>query len=59
MPLIVAQISPLPVALLGNSFHVFIVPQLAADSIGVYVVWDSFARDQANTPYNASTGFRR
>ncbi len=55
-PVVVAKISPLPTTTLpGNSFRVFTIPQIAADSKGVYVVWDSFAGDQANILLARST----
>ncbi len=55
-PVVVAQITPLPKpSLPGNSFRVFTVPQIAADRRGVFVVWDSFADDQANILLAGST----
>ncbi len=55
-PVLVSQISPLPTRTLpGNSFRVFTIAQIAADSRGVYVVWDSFAGEQANILLSRST----
>ncbi len=43
--------SPLP----GNSFRYFLVPQIAADNHGAYVVWDDYARGNSNVMFTEST----
>ncbi|HVH14962.1 MAG TPA: sialidase family protein [Candidatus Angelobacter sp.] len=43
--------SPLP----GNSFRTFTTPQIVADNHGVYLVWDDYARGNANVMFTEST----
>jgi hypothetical protein len=53
---VVDQIDPISKTTLpGNSFRVFTIPQVAADSNDVYVVWDSFTGKQANILLARST----
>ena len=52
---IATGVSLLPSPLPGNSFRVFTTPQIAADDHGVYVVWDDYARGNANVMFTEST----
>ncbi len=50
----VTRASPLPGTLPGNGFRTPTLPQIAADSKGVYLVWDEFV-NQANVHFARST----
>jgi hypothetical protein len=50
-----ASIVLLPSPLPGGSFRTFTIPQIAADSSGVYLVWDDFRTGNANVMLSRST----
>jgi hypothetical protein len=52
---VAASISLLPSPLPGGSFRTFTIPQIAADSTGVYLVWDDFRTGNANVMLSRST----
>ncbi len=54
-PIVIAQITPLPSPLPGNFFRTATVPQITADSGGVYIVWDDFTTGQSNILFSRST----
>jgi len=51
----VATLSFLPATLSGNQFRTGTFPQIAADTSGVYVVWDDFALGNSNVMFGKST----
>jgi len=50
----VATLSFLPATLPGNQFRTGTFPQIAADSSGVYIVWDDFALGNSNVMFGRS-----
>jgi hypothetical protein len=50
-----ASISLLPSPLPGNSFRTFTIPQMAADSSGVYMVWDDYRTGNSNVRFTRSS----
>src|SRR2546426_3600572 len=52
---IATSASPAPSPLPGNSFRYFLVPQIAADNHGVYIVWDDYGRGNSNVMFVKST----
>jgi len=52
---IAASVSLAPSPLPGNSFRSFTIPQIAADSHGVYIVWDDYGRGNSNVMFVKST----
>jgi len=50
-----ASIGLLPSPLPGNSFRTFTIPQIAADSRGVYMVWDDYRTGSSNVLFTRST----
>ena len=52
---IATSVSLLPNPIPGNSFRTFTTPQIASDNHGVYVVWDDYARGNANVMFTEST----